>query len=83
MLDEILDMFGRKRRAGGAKPGGIGGMLSRVQGAMEGDDDDRHRPSHGRAHRDDDHDDVFDRDDDRPDHRGRRREREGFDLGDD
>jgi len=78
MLDEILEMFGRKRRAASAQPGGLGGMLSRVQGALDGDDD-RHRD--GRDHRD--HDDPLDLDDDRRDRHGRRRERDGFDLGDD
>jgi len=84
MLDEILDMFGRKKRSAGDKPGGSGSLMSRVQGVLDGDDD-RHRSGYGRSHRDDDHDDDnhFDRDDDRSDRRGRRRERDGFDLGDD
>ena len=85
MLDEILDMFGRKRSAAGAKPRGLGGMLTRVQAALEGDDD-RHRSGSGGPYRDDrdhrDHDDPLDLDD-RRDRHGRRRERDGFDLGDD
>lgn len=86
MLDEILELFGRKKRGASAKPGGLGGMLSRVQGALDGEDD-RHRDGHGRPHRDDrdyrDHEDPLDLGDDRRDRHGRRRERDGFDLGDD
>ncbi len=86
MLDEILEMFGRKKRAGGTQPGGLGGMLSRVQGAL---DDDGRRHAHGddRLHRDDrndrDRDDPLEYGIDRYDRRGRRRERDGFDFGDD
>ena len=85
MFDEILEMLGRKKTTAGAKSGGLGGMLSRVQGALDGDDHGRHRAGPGRSHRDDGHDldDAYDRDDERLDRRGRRRERDGFDLGDD
>lgn len=87
MLDEILDLFSRKRKASGAKPGGLGGILTRVQDSLEGDDDHhrstrddrRYRNGDGRSLGHDPYDD--DHDDDRG--RGRRRERDGFDFGDD
>lgn len=79
MIDELLDLFGRnKRKASGAKPGGLGGILSRVQDVVEGEDDDRRSSDRRRVT-----DRRFDRDDDRDEYRGRRRERDGFDLGDD
>ena len=78
MIDELLDMFGRKKKASGAKPGGLGGILSRVQDVVEGEDDDRRSSDRRRVT-----DRRFDRDDDRDEYRGRRRERDGFDLGDD
>jgi hypothetical protein len=62
MLDEILDLFDRKREPRRGRSSGLRGMLER---AFSGDDDrrfpeDRHGHRDDRRYRDDD-DDDFDR----------------------
>lgn len=87
MLDAILDLFDRRRKDGDARRSG-GGVLDRLGGLVEGDDDDRDRRPYpdrradGRSGDDrwlDDDDD----DDDRGGRRrpGRRGDGDGFDFG--
>jgi hypothetical protein len=84
MLDELFDLFDRKKRHGGHSPRGIGGLLDRVQHTMERDDDHGYRRRY-------DHDDDrryrgqgYGRDHDDEDHGGRhhsrRRSRDAFDV---